>query len=66
MDVRNTPPGASESSTQQLRALEQRLKQLDADRAELLRAIEECKRSTVQETKPTQVIECSLLLICQI
>lgn len=61
MDVRNTPPGASESSTQQLRTLEQRLKQLDADRAELLRAIEECKRSTVQETKPAQVIECSLL-----
>jgi len=61
MAVLNTPPGAPESSTQQLRALEQRLKQLDADRAMVLHAIEECKRSAAREPKPTQVIQCSLL-----
>lgn len=36
-------PGAPESSEQRLRALEQRLKQLNDERAEVLQAIEEFK-----------------------
>lgn len=52
---------APESSEQRLRALEQRLKQLDAERAEVLQAIDEFKRSADWETEPTQVIQRALL-----
>lgn len=54
-------PGAPESSEQRLRALEQRLKQLNDERAEVLQAIEEFKRSADRETEPTQRIQRSLL-----
>lgn len=50
-------PGAHQFSEPQLRALELRLKQLDAERAEVLQAIKEIKRAADRELEPTQVIE---------
>ncbi len=54
-------PEAQESSEQRLRALEQRLKQLEAERTEVLHAIKEVKRTDGWETVPTQVNESALL-----
>jgi superfamily II DNA or RNA helicase len=48
-------------SEPQLLELELRLKQLDAERAEVLKSIEELKRPADWETEPTQVADRSLL-----
>lgn len=56
-----TVPAVPRFSDQQLHELEQRLKQLDTERAEVLQAIKDLKAATDREFKPIQVSERSLL-----